>query len=81
MPRAVDDDGNIIDNQDMTMTFLLTGAPPPAVFVALLTAGIIKLIPMGVGFNVVVGTGPIFGLDAETPLIQGLDQGQWGTLV
>jgi hypothetical protein len=68
----------ILDNQDMTMTFLLSGTPPPAVFVALLSAGIIKLIPMGVGFNVVVAAGPVFGLDVETPLIQGLDQGQWG---
>lgn len=71
---------SIIDNQNMTMTFLLTGTPPPAVFVALLTAGIIRLIPMGVGFDVIVGTGPVFGLDIETPLIQGLDQGYWGTV-
>jgi hypothetical protein len=70
----------IIDNQNMTMTFLFTGAPPPAVFVALVKAGIIKLIPMTVGFDVAVGSGPVFGLDTETPMIQGLDQGEWATV-
>lgn len=70
----------IIDNQDMSMTFAVSGKVPSLLFIALLSQGYIPLKPEGVRANYVVTTaeGPLFGFDVQNEFISGLDTGAWG---
>jgi len=73
----------IQDNQDMTMTFGVSGAIPSAVLLALLKGGYIPLKPEGVLVNsyiVTSSTGAsIFGFDMENQYVSGWDVGAWAT--
>ncbi|USE78825.1 DUF2612 domain-containing protein [Cupriavidus gilardii] len=72
----------IQDNQNMTMTVGVSGAPPSAVFLALLKGGYIPLKPEGVRVDLVIVSseqGPLFGFDVQNQLIAGFDTGAWGT--
>jgi len=75
----------IQDNQDMTMTIGIAGVIPSAVFLALLSNGIIPLKPEGVGVNFTIVTSidgaAIFGFDVDNDLISGFDSGAWGTIL
>lgn len=69
------------DNGDMTMTVVIAGTPPSALFVALLTGGYLPLKPEAIGIafyfvNSNPGT-PAFGFDAENDLVSGFDVGSW----
>jgi len=70
----------IIDNQDMSMTFGVSGAIPSALFIALLSEGYVPLKPEGVRANYVITTvaGPLFGFDVDNEYIAGFDTGAWG---
>lgn len=69
----------VIDNQDMTMSILLVGGSPNAVTIQLLKNGELIPRPAGVGINgYYSGTAPVFFLDVvATPLVAGLDLGNW----
>lgn len=71
----------ILDNQDMTMTIAIAGAPLDPISQALLTGGYIPLKPEGVriaGYIFPVVDAPLFGWDIENEAIDGWDIGQWG---
>lgn len=70
----------IVDNQDMTMTFAVSGRVPSLLFIALLSQGYIPLKPQGVRANYVVTTaeGPLFGFDVQNEYISGFNTGAWG---
>lgn len=71
----------IVDNQDMTMSYILTytGAID-AVTSGLYQNGFFDLRPAGVGtagrYYLMAGV-PLFGFDIENSAIQGFDQGYW----
>ena len=75
----------IIDNQDMTVTFLLVGPPLNALTAALYYGGYLDIVAAGVGVANhlwVEGSGgiplaPIFGFDENNAFIQGFDSGIW----
>jgi Protein of unknown function (DUF2612) len=71
----------IQDNQDMTITVGLVGETPTATAQAILQAGVLEVKPAGVLIEDIVSTilpeQPLFGLDAETPTVAGLDTGSW----
>ncbi|MET3654101.1 DUF2612 domain-containing protein [Dyella japonica] len=73
----------IQDNQDMTMTFGVSGVIPSAVLLALLKGGYIPLKPEGVLVNSYIVTSssgaPIFGFDMENQYVSGWDVGAWAT--
>ncbi len=75
-----DTDVFIIDNQDMTMTFGVSGVVPSILFIALLADGYIPLKPEGVraDYLIVTEPGPLFGFDVENEFIAGFDTGAWG---
>ena len=59
------------------------GAPPSALFLALLTGGYIPLKPEGVRISYYVipsQEGPLFGFDVQNHYISGFDSGLWGSL-
>lgn len=70
----------IIDNQDMTMTFAVSGRIPSLLFISLLSQGYIPLKPEGVQANYIITTveGPVFGFDVQNQYISGFDTGAWG---
>lgn len=70
----------VIDNQDMTMTFGVSGVIPSALFIALLSQGYLPLKPEGVRADYLITTvdGPLFGWDVENEFIAGWDEGAWG---
>lgn len=73
----------IQDNQDMSMTIGVSGAPPSSISLALLTGGYIPIKPEGVrvDYYIVTSTdGPLFGFDVTNEYVAGLDQGSWGTM-
>ncbi len=70
----------IQDNQDMTITFGISGTVPSAVLRALFSGGYLKIKPEGVHANYVVPSAPntaIFGFDVQNQYIGGLDSGSW----
>ena len=71
------------DNQDMTMTIGVSGQPPSALFMALLTGGYIPVKPEGVRVDYYIASsedGPIFGFDMENEYVAGFDSGSWGNV-
>lgn len=72
----------IQDNQDMTMTVGVVGAPLDVVLRALLTGGYLTLKPEAVRIDAYlvpsVPATPLFGFDVENSLISGFDTGSWG---
>lgn len=69
------------DNGDMTMTVVVAGVVPSALFLALLTGGYLPLKPEAIGVayylvNSVPGS-PVFGFDAENDYVSGFDVGSW----
>ncbi|TJZ75568.1 DUF2612 domain-containing protein [Chitiniphilus eburneus] len=71
------------DNQDMTMTVGVSGKPPSALFLALLTGGYIPIKPEGVRINYYIVTpsdGPLFGFDLNNEYVAGFDTGVWGAV-
>lgn len=71
------------DNQDMSMTIGVSGEPPSAIALALLTGGYIPIKPEGVRVDYYIVTtidAPLFGLDVTNEYIAGFDQGSWGTV-
>ncbi|GAA5786153.1 DUF2612 domain-containing protein [Chitiniphilus shinanonensis] len=71
------------DNQDMTMTVGVSGKPPSALFLALLTGGYIPIKPEGVRINYYIVTpteGAIFGFDLNNEYVAGFDAGVWGAV-
>lgn len=77
----------IIDNQDMTISFLLVGPVPNAVTQALYREGLLDIRAAGVGVNAHyfaqgangIPFTPLFGFDIESPFIAGFDQGAWAS--
>lgn len=75
----------IIDNQDMTMSFLLIGPPLTPLVSALYNGGYLDVVPASVGVanhyylpgSGGIPTNPIFGFDLSTPLVAGFDSGYW----
>jgi hypothetical protein len=71
----------IIDGQDMTMSFVLTGTVTPSpLTLALYEGGYLDVRPAGVLVaNHYINTtpGPVFGFDMETSAIAGFDVGNW----
>ena len=73
----------IEDNGDMSVDIGVAGAPPSALFLALLTGGYIPIKPEGVRIKYYVlpsGEGPLFGFDVQNQYISGFDNGLWGSL-
>jgi len=70
----------IVDNQDMTMTFGVSGTLPSLLFIVLLSQGYIPVKPEGVLANYVITSepGPMFGFDVDNEFISGFDSGAWG---
>lgn len=70
----------LIDNQDMSMTFGISGVIPSLLMIALVSDGYLPLKPEGVRTNYVITTvsGPLFGFDVQNELIAGFDAGAWG---
>lgn len=70
----------VIDNQDMTLTFGVSGVIPSALFIALLADGYLRLKPEGVraDYRITTVSGPLFGFDVENEFIAGFDTGAWG---
>ncbi|MDF3936649.1 DUF2612 domain-containing protein [Pseudomonas citronellolis] len=71
------------DNQDMSMTIGVSGEPPSAISLALLTGGYIPIKPEGVRVDYYIVTtsdSPIFGFDVSNEYISGFDQGSWGAV-
>lgn len=72
----------IQDNQDMSFSISLWGAPLTAIQVALLKGGNFPLKPQGVRisfYGVPANTGPLFAWDvaSPSPQLQGWDTGSW----
>lgn len=68
------------DNGDMTMTVVVAGVPPTALFLALLTEGYLPLKPEAIGvvyYLVSSLPGPAFGFDSSDQYISGFDVGSW----
>lgn len=73
----------IQDNQDMSMTIGVSGEPPSAIALALLTGGYIPIKPEGVRVDYYIVTtadAPLFGFDVTNEYVSGFDQGSWGTV-
>lgn len=70
----------VVDNQDMSVTFGVSGKIPDALFIALLSDGYIPLKPEGVRADYLITTvdGPMFGWDVENDYLAGWDEGAWG---
>lgn len=71
------------DNGDMSIDIGITGSPPSALFLALLTGGYIPIKPEGVRISYYVipsEEGPLFGFDVQNHYISGFDGGLWGSL-
>ncbi|WP_236225612.1 DUF2612 domain-containing protein [Pseudomonas pseudonitroreducens] len=71
------------DNQDMSMTIGVSGEPPSAIALALLTGGYIPIKPEGVRVDYYIITNtdaPLFGFDVSNEYISGFDQGSWGSV-
>lgn len=71
------------DNQDMSMTIGVSGEPPSAIALALLTGGYIPIKPEGVRVDYYIVTSadaPLFGFDVSNEYVSGFDQGSWGTV-
>lgn len=70
----------IEDNQNMSMTYGISGVIPPPIYQALLAGGSIPLVPGGIEVNYVVtsvsGT-PCFGFDTDSAYVSGWDVGSW----
>lgn len=70
----------IQDNQDMSMTIGIVGAPLSAISKALLTGGLIQPKPAGVRINYyAIGpdAGPLFAWDATSTALAGWETGSW----
>jgi hypothetical protein len=70
----------LIDGQDMSMSFVLVGAAPPAITTALYAGGYLDVRPAGVlvANHYINSTGgPIFGFDESNVVIAGFDSGYW----
>lgn len=65
----------IIDNQNMTMAFGLTGGTPDSLTLALLNSGYLTPRPMGVLSLGSFTELPLFGLDRDDDFISGFDVG------
>lgn len=74
----------IQDNDNMSMTYALTGPIPDALTLALFEGGYLNLKPAGVRIDDFVTPSvpdtPYFGFDVENLSIAGFDVGAWGTL-
>ncbi|EMC3961613.1 hypothetical protein CF344_01780 [Pseudomonas aeruginosa] len=73
----------IQDNQDMSMTIGVSGEPPSAIALAILTGGYIPIKPEGVRVDYYIVTtadAPLFGFDVTNEFISGFDQGSWGAV-
>lgn len=72
----------MIDNQNMTMTVVVSGAKLDPVYAALLTGGYLALKPGGVSINYLFSSAPpapIFAFDTSaSDLFGGWDVGAWG---
>ena len=73
------------DNQNMTISFYLTGQPISNVMQAVLQQGLLPLKAAGVaitGYFASSSIGaPLFGLDFENAYISGLDVGAWAVAI
>lgn len=73
----------VLDNQDMSIDILVSGAIPSIVFLSLLFGGYIPIKPEGVRINEYFVTteygSPVFGFDVDNDYIGGLDHGAWAT--
>lgn len=70
----------IQDNQDMTYDLAIVGGIVDSLTLALITGGYIPLRPEGVRVNeyyVSVDSGPVFGWDLDSTLLQGWETGSW----
>lgn len=71
------------DNGDMTMTVVVAGVIPSALFLALLTGGYLPLKPEAIGIAYYLVTSvpgsPVFGFDTQNDFISGFDSGSWAT--
>lgn len=70
----------VTDNQDMTITFGVSGVIPSALFIALLSQGYLPLKPEGVkaNYRITTANGPIFGWGVNNEFIGGWGSGAWG---
>ncbi|MDB5444985.1 MAG: hypothetical protein JWQ97_302 [Phenylobacterium sp.] len=71
----------ISDNQNMTMTVIVSGPSPDPVTVALLTGGYLALRPGCIGISYLFSSAPpapVFGWDVVNSYFGGWDQGAWG---
>lgn len=66
----------IQDNQDMSLTVLLTGTFDPTI-IRLIHGDYIIPRPQGVQINYTYGEMPYFGFDREDDYIAGFDTGHW----
>jgi len=69
-----------VDNQDMSMSAYIVGAPPAVIFTALLKNGFSFLKPAGVSISYQkpsVDNSPLFGFDLSNTSISGFDTGSW----
>ncbi len=69
----------IIDFQNMTMSFVLSGPPLTPLLSALYTGGYLDVRPAGVEVlnHYYTSGGPVFGFDIESALVAGFDVGVW----
>jgi hypothetical protein len=71
------------DNQDMTMTVGISGAPPTPILMALLRKGYLSVKPAGVRIDYYIATttdAPLFGFDVNNDRIAGFDVGAFGNI-
>ena len=66
----------IIDNQNMTITVILSGNFP-SIVKDLILNGLVVPVPETVGVEFVFGTLPAFGFDQNNDFIAGFDTGHW----
>jgi hypothetical protein len=70
----------ILDNQDMSMVFGVSGTIPSILFLALLSLGYVPLKPEGVQAVYAITSvdgAPLFGFDVDNEFIGGFDSGSW----
>ena len=72
----------IVDYQNMSYAMGIIGSNIPALTLALITGGYIKLRPEGVKItNYFIGTTPMFAWDTDNTNFKGWDQGKWSQVV
>ena len=69
----------VVDNQDMSMQFIIILPNADPTFIALLLNGYILPKPSGVKINYAIQEKALFGWNSDTAFVKGWDNGIWNT--